>query len=344
MADITTLSSANRHTATEILSQQALMANSPALLRMHSLVHTDFTMDGANSLTRKINKYADQGVASAGAEATDPSPIPTVELDNAAAVSGAVSMGVKEVAELSEDLVTTELGLTSSQAYALFTDQVAIPEASWTNMLRPYIMQMAKMGYRKIETDIIALMASLSNTVGDGSAAVIELIDLCTAIFQHRKQNPTLGPQFGRFALYTNQIERLTKEALFAAGGIGGSLWNNQADFGMANVPEGQMQANGFFGTFLRRPLHELPDDLANVDTGAQLAGYGNFGVPGVSADAPQLGGASGAFEISYKTPLTFRVQPDVSKATIEVTMLARYLAWEVADGEAVQITTKDES
>lgn len=341
MADITTTTSANRHVALEILSQNAQAANRAEYIRLQTQVHYDTKMDGARSLVRKIHKMADLGVASAGAEATDPSPLPTVELDNGTPVSATISMGVKEVAEISEEDVTTQLGLTTAQVRHMFSGFGAMSVEQWTALMAKYVMQLAPMGYRKREQDIANLQTTLSQSVGDVTK-VVSALDLVSAIFKHRKQKPLLGPEFGRFWLNTNMIEQIVKEALFQ--GFGSNIWN-RGDFSLMHIPQGVMAGNGLFGSFLERPVVEVEEDIkvtANSDA-EQIASYGNHGIPGVAADA-RLDGKCGAFELSDKTPLDFRAQADASKCTVEITMVSRYVAYECSDAEAVRIQVKNAS
>lgn len=342
MADPTTLSSANAVVATEILSTQVIQAHLPRLGVMMSLGHYDRSMDGARSLVREVGVNTDLGASSAGTEATDPSPSPTVELAHGSPEQATISTGVLEIALLSEEVVTTELGMTDAQAKRMF-DLMGIGAFTVDNflqLLRPYVERLIPMGLQKIEADGLALFSGFSGSVGNATNYVSPETML-EAVFAHRRDQPLRPPQEGRFALGNSQLERLSKIAYTSQGGIGGSLWNAQADFTLARVPPGSFQGNGFIGVFMGRPVHEVDEELVPTSGGADVGAYGTFGLQGISATAPVVAGRPGAIEFAEKTPLQIRVDVDVSRRVIELTMLARYVWHEINDGDARRVLGK---
>lgn len=338
MADPTTLSSANAHVATEKLSEPVIAAHLPRMGALMSVVHFDTSMDGARSRTRKSSKNTDLGAASGGTEATDPSPNPTVELAHATAVSGTVTTGVLETALISEETIKTELGLTDAQVRPYFSaNGAAFSLQQMETLLAPYVQRLYPMGLQKIAADGYALFSSVANSVGD-AASYTSIENMIEAIFAQRRQQPLRPTNERRFMLGNTQLERLTKEALITLGGIGGSLWNMQAEFSSLNMPPDQFEGNGYVGGFLRYPIHEIDEELVPTSGGADIGMFGNFGVPGVAADDPRLAGRPGAFELSMETPLQIRAEVDTSKRAIELTMLARYLWLEWVDANVIRV------
>jgi hypothetical protein len=336
VADITTLSSANAHVATEVLSRQVLDAERPRLMVLQSLAHMSTATDGAFSSTRKITKLLDHGAASAGTEATDPTPTPTVELDYDTPISGSVTMGVHEIATISEEKIKKELGLSDAQVRGYFNGARQFNVEQLLGLLSLYVQQLIPMGLRKIEADGLALFSSISGSVGQ-TDAYYSIAQVIQTIFAYRRQNPMPPNQRARFLLGNNMLERLTAEALTTNGGLGGSLWNMQAEFSALNMPPGEFEQNGYVGGILRYPVHEISEDLVPTSGGADIGIFGVPGVPGVPADSPSLGGKCGAFELTVDTPLQVRVDFDTSNATIELTLIGRYLWLEVADASAIR-------
>ena len=338
MADPTTLSSTAAHIATEKLSEPVIQAHLPSTGVLMSLVHIDTSMDGARSMVRKASKNSDLGASSAGTEATDPSPSPTVELAHATAVSATITTGVLEIALISEETVKKELGLTDSQVRPYFSaNGAAFSIEQMESLLAEYVQRMIPMGLQKMAADGYATYNSIAGSVGEvTSYASIE--NLIEAIFTNRRQQPLRPVRERRFTLGNNQLERLTKEALTSQGGIGGSLWNTQANFSALNMPPDTFEGNGFIGAFLNYPIHEVDEELVPVNGGGDIGMFGNFGVQGVPHDAPALGGRPGGLELSIETPLQMRAEVDTSRRAIELTMLAHYIWIEIADANLTRV------
>lgn len=338
MADPTTLSSANAHVATEKLSEPVIQASMPRIGALMGQVHFDTSMDGARSRTRKASKNTDLGAASGGTEATDPSPNPTVELSHDTPVSGSVTTGVLETALISEEEIKTTLGLTDSQVRPFFSaNGTAFTLEQMEALLADKVQRLYPMGLQKIAADGYVLFASVAGSVGSASVATT-IENLIEAIFANRRQQP-LRPSSERvFMLGQTQLERLTKEALVTNGGIGGSLWGNQARFSALNKPGDRYEADGYVNDFLDYPILEIDEEMVPTSGGADIGMFGNFGVPGVPHDDPMLGGKPGGFELSMETPLQIRCEIDTSKRAIELTLLARYLWLEIADQNLTRV------
>ncbi len=333
----TDLSSSNAVVATEILADEVQAAHLPRVGVMQSLCHYDTSLDGARSLVREIAVNTDLGASSAGTEGTNAAA--TVELVHASRVSGTIATGVLTQVDLTEEVVTTELGITDAVARRMFNSIEAgtFSTEQFIELLRPYVQRMMPMGMQKIEADLLALFSSVTASVGSTSVyATVE--NLLEAIFAHRRQQPLRPVQEARFALGNSQIERLSKQAYTSGGGLGGSLWNSGGSFELANVPPGTFQGNGFVGLFLNRPVHEIDEELVPTASGGDIGMYGTFGVPGVSATAPQLMGKPGGIEYTSKTPLQIRAEVDTSARLIELVMIARYAAILVNNADLTKV------
>lgn len=321
--------------ATEILASRNIAANLPDYPFM-SMVHTD-SIDGVNGAKKDYIVSKDHGAASAGTEGTAITP---VELALAAtpAISVTPTEGVATQIDVTEDVLLERGTPSALLSSALRSDD---PDM-WMAILSPFIAEMVPMGLEKMENDGLALLDNIGNTVGGGATNDLTASDMIQAIFQLDAQNPKRPAEESQFLLAINSIQEVVLELAYTSGGLSGALWNTQADASLVNYPRWIQNGVGFAGTFFGRPVRRIAGGLENVVTGASWGAYGNFGIPGVAPDAPELAGRCGGFVLLERHGLMFRTEVNVTTRTISVVMNARYAFAEVSDTELVGITSDD--
>lgn len=319
--------------ATEQLSRVALKAHLPRAV-MLTQAHFDTSLDGANTNTKNYRRRADLGAAAAATEGSEIAV--THQLTLGTTVQSTPTEGVGARADITEDAIMQELGITFAELQA-FLDNGSVDQ--FRQLLAPYINDMLPMGIQKIESDGLALISGISTSVGT-SGSDLTILNGLEAIYNLRKNQTTRPFRESRFILAPNQVHEWNVEALVTTGGIGGAIWNNQADFGLARVPGDALEGNGFVGTFLGYPVHEMDDELAPVSAGNVHGFFGIAGVPGVAPDDPALAGGAGCFVYNQRTPLAFATEVNRSLRAIELILNARYDWKEVEDLNGVLIAT----
>ena len=334
MANETTSVSQTALIATEKIADGAILANLPKHV-FNNLLHGD-SIDGAGTNKKNYAVENDLGAAAGGTEGVDVAP--TVELGMGTTVEVTPTRGVDDMALITLETAQRRLGgMPYRSVLELFQSE---DEARLTAVLGPDIRRLVARAMQKVEADALALLSGISNTVGS-SGSDVTVTNLLTSIYTLKTQQPHRPPSEWGFVLWPNQVLEIDLEAAVTGGGLGGALWNTQADFGLLNRPEGD-PANGFVGTFLRYGVWEPDHELRiTANAGADVVGaLMCLSDPGTPPDAPQNGGkvAFGVMLEGY--PLTFSFEYDASMGGIEAVDRASYAHAELADPNAVGIVT----
>jgi len=321
--------------ASEVIADDVIKAHLPSI-RFLNLVHHK-SMDGMGSNKLRIPVYSDLGAASGGTEGVDATP--SVTLGMGTSVEVTPSEGVLEMALISDDTVMRRLGgspfRTVKQAF-FSGDDGAI-----SALLRPDIERMIPMGLQKIEADGLELLKGVSNTVGPAAGNSLRILDMLTAVYQMKTQQPLRPRSEWVYLLAPVQTHHLNLEALSASGGVSGTLWGtSSADYNIAN--NNAEAEPGWIGSFLQYNTYEIDDELVPLDSAGDAVGsFFCRGRPNVAPDSPALGGRPGAFAYVERHFLNISFEGDVSYRAAEVVMNARYAWAELADLNAVGIVSK---
>lgn len=336
MALETTSSTQSALINTEVISQAAIKANLPALPFI-GLAHHD-NVDGASSNTKNYLVESDLGTASGGTEGVDVTP--TVQLTYGSSVAATPTEGVLDMALITEDTVMRRLGGMGFQSVRdVFASE---NDAAIQRLLAPDIQRMAFRGMRKIHSDGLQLMAGASNTVGS-SGSDMTILNLLQARYQLKTQKPHLPPSRWAYILTTNQVFEAEQIAIATSGGLAGTMWSSQADYGMLNSPGDEWSQSGLIGTFLRHPVYEInEDEAATANAAADVCGAlacipANIETP---PDAPVNGGKVGAYCLTYRHMLAWAFEFDASMRSLELICNARYIWSELVDSNHVGIVT----
>lgn len=334
MADETTSTSQATLIRTEVLMEGAIRAAQPRLVVMNQLHWDD--IQGTGSGTVKYPVESDLGSASGGTEGTDITA--NTELTMGSAVSVTPTEGAVFRASITEQVVRLRLGGSMGVVEAFQSHDPALLDA----LLAPDIRRGTNMILNKIETDCIALLDDGSTSVGGGAANDLTITDMFSARYQMIKNQPLRPPSEWKYIITPNQQNEVNLSALVTAGGIGGAVWNQQANYGMANTPDDAGYEAGLFGTFLGTRVfvydHELRLEAAGAAKGAMLAG----GSPMTSPRYPGLAGRVGYGVLVWGAPIKFRYSYDVSLRAMEVVGSCYYLAKELFDLNSVVISSDD--
>lgn len=334
MANETTSTSQAALIATEVIARNAIAAHQPKQVVMRQL-HWD-SIEDAGTGTKRYPVYSDLGSASGGTEGTALST--NTELTMGTSVTVTPTEGAAVLAVITEKVVKERLG---GRSFGSVIDVFQSEDAGMLQtLLAPDIMRMSHMILNKIETDCIALIDDASNSVGGGAGVDLRISDLFDAIYTLRTLQPLRPPSENKFILCPHQIREVTNEALLTAGGLGGAIWNMQANFGLANRPDDGFAQSGLAGTFLNYPVyeydHELRLEAANAAKGCLWAG----GRMDQSPDA--MGGAVGYGVLLWEQPIRFRFAYDPKERGMVIVGNAIYLAKELANANGVTISSDD--
>lgn len=328
----TTTTSQAANTATEILSAIAIKAALPKMV-LTSMVHRD-DLGAAKTNKKRYRVNADLGQSSAGIEGV--ALTPTVEITQGTSVELTVSEGVADMALITELAASTALGVDMDAVQRIFIEGT---QAEYETLLAEYIERLIPRGMQKIEADCLALLAGISTTVGS-SGVDCSLANLITMIYRYRIAQAPRPITEARFLLAEIQASDVNTEALSTSGGVGGSIWAAQADYGMANRQNDETQ--GRLGSFLGYPVHTYDAELnVTANGGADVIGaFGVFGIPGVAPDAPSVQGKPGAFCLLSRGSLKCRFKDKLEHRGAGLVMNAYYVPGELVDRSLVAAVT----
>jgi hypothetical protein len=332
MANETTASTLSAYTRTEVMAQRAILANLPKFVFLGQF-HRD-SISGMNAPLKRYFKQGDLGAASAGTEGTALSSNTALSLGSSVTVTP--TEGVAILSQVTENAASLALGIPFEQVQRMFVDGSSDAIAS---MIEPIINEHIPMAMQKMEADALALMSGLSTSVGS-TTVDCSIANLMAAQYQFRLNQPLRGIQEAKYVLAEIQVNDVNTEAISTSGGVGGAIWGNQANYGLANAQDDL--GAGYIGTFLGRPVHTYDAEL-NVTANASADVVGCFGVlgrPGVAPDAPEMMGRPGAFVYLEKAPLMTRAHANLLLRAVDVVTTAHYLCAELVDLNAVKIVT----
>lgn len=330
MANETTASTLAAYIQTEVMAKEAIKPLLPKMV-FTQLCHYD-SISGMNSAKKRYYKQGDLGAATAGTEGTALSSYTALSLGTSVDVTP--TEGVAMLAQVTENAASLALGVPFEQVQRIFIDGSSDQLSA---LLGPIINELIPMGMQKIEADGLALISGLSRSVGSTTVNA-SLADLIAAQYSFRTAQALRGVQEAKYLMAEKAINDVNVEVLATSGGIGGAVWMQQAQFGLANAKD-DMGA-GYIGHLLGCPVHTYDSELnvlANSDTDV-LSAFGVFGVAGKAPDECQ--GRPGAFVYLEKAPLTIRAHVNLPARAIDVVMTAHYLFAELVDANAVKIVS----
>lgn len=336
MANETTSTSQAALIATEVLMQGAIQANLPRLVVMNQLHWDDISAEGSGTVNYPVE--ADPGSASGGTEGT--ALTTNTEIGMGTTVQVSPTEGAVFRAMITETVVKRRLGGMP------YNDVIDVFQSNDVNMLQALLAPDIRRGtvamLNKIETDCIALVDDASAVVGDGAANDAKILDLFSATFQMLINQPLRPPSEWKFILCPHQIHEVNLDAAVTNGGIGGAVWNMQANYGLAGRPTDALMSTGQFGSFLNYPVfaydHELRLEATNAAKGCFIAG----GSPEQNPRDPALAGRVGYGVLVWEAPLRFRFQYQAASRAMEIIGSTRYGAKELVDKNGVTISTDD--
>lgn len=333
MANETTTTSQAANNASEILSAIAIRAALPKMV-LASMVHRD-DLGASKSNKKRYRVNSDLGQSSGGIEGV--ALTPTVEITQGSSVEMTVSEGVADMALITELAASTALGVEMDEVQRIFLSGT---QEQYEALLAEYIERLIPRGMQKIEADLLALLLGISTTVGS-SGVDATIANLLSLIFKYRIAQAPRPITEARFLLAEQQADDVNREALSTNGGVGGSIWMSQADYGMANRDRND-ETVGRIGSFLGYPVHTYDSELnQTANAGADVVGaFGVFGVPGVAPDAPSVQGKPGAFNLLSRGSLKCRFKDKLEHRGAGVVMNAYYAAGELVDRSLVALVT----
>lgn len=318
MANETLTGTVAAMTATEILARQARKAHLPKMV-LSSLVHVD-DVSAERSNTKRYIIESDLGVSSAGAEGV--ALTPTVEVGFDSSVNVTISEGVADMALLTELAVSTALGVDMDEVQRLMVEGT---QEEFLRLLAPLVNRLIPRGMQKIESDLLALLSSISTSVGT-SGNDISLTDMLQAQYRYRTNQALRPISFCKYMLAENQANEVNIAALAASGGAAGAIWGQPGRFGMAQRGD-DGAAPGHIGTFLGYDVHTYDGELnVTANAGADVIGaFGDFGDPMMAPDDPRLAGRPGAIVLANRGQLKLRFKEKLEHRGAGVIMNAYY-------------------
>lgn len=331
MSNETTSTSWSSLRVTEILGSLPLPANLPKIVALN-LVNRD-SIAGMPGLTKKYPVHQDDGAASAATEGTDITA--NNEFDMAAAVTVAVSEQAAVRAEITD--VALERRYPGMGGVAGLVQRADPQEI--LGALGPFAGRMQAMLLEKAEDDVTNLFDNFSNTAGS-TGQDLTVSNLMTAIYTLKTLEPNGAPEDWCFCLTPNQLHEARLELGVTNGGLGGSVWFQQADVSFFNFRP-DLPRNGFQGSFLGIPVYEYSHSLRNLEANAGADVSGVLMVRGVGApDEP--GGQVGAisFVEGRDPPISYYAELDASLRSIQLVATYVYNVAEIKDTHGVSIIT----
>lgn len=337
MAAITSTTSQAALLAVEMLSDEAIVASLPRAV-MLGMVHYDNSLVGARTSVLRIPVESDLGIAAGGAEGVAPGTVPTVEIGMGTSVTATATKGVLDIFEMTEEAIAKTLGIPFEAVLSVLQNGT---REQFEAMLARNVMRVMTRGILKLESDLLALIPSITASVGNGTESFGAARAL-EAIFTQRVNQPLRPLTENEFLLAPEQTYELDQEALVGSG-YASNLWVNQAGYVPASAKSGaEYETRGIVGHFLNYTIREMDAELAPLTAAdATVNGaFGAFGIPGVSPKAPQLGGRPGAFGWIEQSPLAWKFSTDLDKGTCKGRLTSHYDMLEVAGQNVVNIAT----
>lgn len=333
MANETTSAIQDSYIATERLSKQVIDAEGPRYIARQFCMG-DVGTDGAGKKRYLVG--AVQAASSGGTEGVDLTP--TRQLADGTPVDVTPSEGIADMALITEKTVRRRLGGTPHQTV------ISVFESGnkqlISQLLAPDVIDMTNGALKKYELDALDTMLNApSNSVGTTNTDLTILV-VITAIRQLKLQQPLRPPSEWMFLMPSIAKQHLDVEVLLTsgvAGGAGGTLWGNWADYKLANRPGDEWVMNGFQGTIFNIPWFEYDDEFKETANGTTdvLGILMCMGDPRRTPDSYSKKVAS--FVYLEETPLTWRFQFDASMRSMEIIATADYAFAEMFDSNHVK-------
>lgn len=329
MANETTASTLSAMARTEVIALEAIKAHLPKMV-FSSKFHKD-SISGLNTDRKRYWKHGDLGAASAGTEGTALSS--NVALSLGTSITPVPTEGVAILSQVTENAASIALGVPFEQVQRMFVDA---DSSALVGMLEPIIHEHIPMGMQRMEGDALALLTNLSTSVG-ATTVDCSIANLLAAQYQYRVNQALRPISEAEYVLCENQANEVNVEALSTSGGVGGSIWMNQANYNMANSTN-DMGA-GYIGTFLGYKVSTYDLELKVLANGTDDV-LGCFGALGGPLPPDRMGGRPGAFVYLEKAPLMTRVHANLTLRAVDVVTTAHYIMAELVDLNAVKILT----
>jgi len=337
MANETLSTSVAGAIATEKMSQLAIAANLPKMvISQDGFCHYDDSLMGANSGTKRYTVNADLGAASAGTQGT--AVTNSIEITTATNITATPAEGVVDVFEITHIAIMQALGIRHDEVARIIGGGGS--QAEYERLLGPFISRLIPRGMQKIEADGLAQLANASTSVGS-SGNDITMLNLLQAIYERRKSQGHRPMSECRFLLTENQKHEVDLEMLSTTGGVAGSMWLQQANYGVGRDIQATSTQNGLVGSFLQYPVYTYDSELnVTANAAADVVGaFGSFG-DNRAPDDPSLQGQCGALVRVVVQPLSFQFLPSIGMRSITGNMVANYIWKEVSDKDYIKIVT----
>lgn len=310
-----------------LLTAQALKAGLPNIV-LSPLCNSDDILGGA-SLVKKYAVEQDDGIASSATYGTALSS--NNEFDYATAISITVTEGAAVLGEILDTAVEVKFpgmgNVTNIMANGSTEQKVAV--------LADEARRSVAMCMEKFEKDHCDLLDNFSNSVdGSGvSGGQLTVADIFSAIYTYDSQE-NITSETALF-LWPVQVRDLRLDLAASGGGMGGSVWVQQADASF--LRSAGLPANGFLGSFLGRPLYQGSHSLRNLsDTNANV----NGGLIAIGRGAPDSGQLGALAHVTRGGP-RFRVTQDAKVRGAIVSTVMEYGVAEIRDSHGIRIRSR---
>ncbi len=327
MANETTSTSWTSQILSEALADRALPAAGHPKFVALNLINID-SIDGEASKVRKYAKLTDLGAASSATEGTALSTNTVLARDTALSVTPTEAAAI--MSEVTNQAVRRKVpGMPSNAVQALFengtTQQLVAALGEDAERLARACMETA-------EDTVLDSLGTFSNTVGT-SGSDLTIAQLVEA--QYTLKTLEAPHEDWVYCLTPNQIYEAQLALGVTSGGIGGSVWFQQADASMVNANT-DANMNGFRGSFMGVPMYECSHSIrTTANAAADVAGalmLRGRGTP----DGGQIGG----IVLVEGAPLYFATDFDILGRAITITCIYEFATAEVNDSFGVSIIT----
>lgn len=321
MANETTSTTVATNKLSYMLPSRVMPANAASIVAIQ--LFNDVDIAGQPTSTLQLPVLSDLAAAAAGTEGTAIST--NTELGYGSAIQGTPVEGALIMSTITDRSIEVAFpGIGGAEGLLMrgsFEQQMAA--------VMPQITRMAGACLEKKETDGLALVTGLSNSVGT-SGVDLTLDDIFAAIYTYDTLEGVNGDNV--WLLAPNQVDELRRAIALAGGGMGGSVWTNldSSFISARNLP-----TNGLAGGLMGRPVYQyahslrvLSDTAANVNGALIARGVGH----------PTEGGQIGAFGFVRNGGLKVRLQYEAKERGIVAVVSLEYAAIELKDAHGVRI------
>jgi hypothetical protein len=310
-----------------LLTAQALRAGLPDVV-LSPLCNTE-DIAGQASLVVQYAVEADDGVASSATYGTALSS--NNEFDYATAITITVTEGAAVLGEVLDTAVEVKFPGMGSVADIMANGSVEQKVAALADEARRSV----SMCMEKFESDHCALLDNFSVSVdGSGiSAGALTIADLFSAIYSYDiAENVTRETAL---ALWPVQVRDIRLDLAATGGGMGGSVWNQQADASF--LSSRGLPANGFLGTLLGRPLYQMSHSLRNLsDTNANV----NGALIAIGRGSPASGQLGALANVTRGGP-KFRIEQSAKVRGVFMSTVMEYGVAEIRDAHGIRIRSR---